>query len=75
MEFHISRSIREQEPDLDDLLFSFTGSNVVFANVAASPQVISRIVGMIVTSMQRVCPNRLLAEQHFSLYVVFDQMS
>ncbi len=33
MEFHISRSIRE-ELDLDELLFSYTG-NVVFANVAA----------------------------------------
>jgi hypothetical protein len=34
MEFHISRSIREQL-NLDDVLFSFTG-NVVFANVAAA---------------------------------------
>jgi hypothetical protein len=34
MEFHISRSLREQL-DLDEVLFSYTG-NVVFANVAAS---------------------------------------
>jgi hypothetical protein len=34
MEFHISKSIREQL-NLDDLLFSFSG-NVVFANVAAA---------------------------------------
>jgi glycosidase len=41
MEFHISRSIREQI-DLDDLLFSFTG-NVVFANVAASRKLAERL--------------------------------
>ncbi len=41
MEFHISRSVREQL-DLDDLLFSFTG-NVVFANVAASRKLAERL--------------------------------
>jgi hypothetical protein len=41
MEFHISRSAREQL-DLDDLLFSFTG-NVVFANVAASRKLADRL--------------------------------
>jgi glycosidase len=41
MEFHISRSIREQI-DLDDLLFSFTG-NVIFANVSASRKLAERL--------------------------------
>src|ERR1700750_882718 len=41
MEFHISRSIREQI-DLDDLLFSFTG-NVVFASVIASRKLAERL--------------------------------
>ena len=41
MEFHISRSVREQI-DLDDLLFSFTG-NIVFANVAASRKLAERL--------------------------------
>jgi glycosidase len=41
MEFHISRSVREQI-NLDDLLFSFTG-NVIFANVTASRKLAERL--------------------------------
>jgi hypothetical protein len=41
MEFHISRAIRETV-DMDGLLFSYAG-NVVFANVAASRKLASRL--------------------------------
>jgi hypothetical protein len=41
MEFHISRAIRENL-DIDDLLFSYSG-NVVFANVAASRKLATRL--------------------------------
>ncbi len=41
MEFHINRSIRERL-DLEDVLFSYTG-NVVFANVAASRRLATKL--------------------------------
>jgi glycosidase len=41
MEFHISRSLRD-ELKLDDLLFSYTG-NVVFGNVAASRKLAQKL--------------------------------